>query len=77
MNKALGDMDDPPHHRIISARQFNNGGVLLELDSNNAAIWHGDPLKWASFLGCFAPEAIVKTRSHPLIVQFVPLYFKP
>ena len=69
-------MDDPPHHRFISARQLNNSGVLLELDSQEAAVWQGKPLKWASFLGCFSPEAAVKMRSYPVIVQFVPLYFK-
>jgi len=77
MNKVLGDMDDPPHHCFVSARWLNNSRVLLELDSKEAAIWQGDLLKWASFLGHFAPEATVKMRSYLLIIQFVPLYFKP
>jgi len=74
-NKALGDMDDPPHHRFIGARQLNNGRFLLDLDEE-ATIWQGKLLKWASFLGHFAPEAMVKTRFYLLIVQFVLLYFK-
>src|SRR6266481_1637942 len=76
-NKALRDLDEPPHHRFVSARQLNNGSILLELDSEEAMAWLSDPLQRASFLGCFAPEASVKTRAFPLIVQFVPLYFKP
>ncbi len=76
-NKALRDLDEPPHHRFVSARRLNNGGILLELDSEEAMAWLSDPLQRASFLGRFAPEASVKTRAFPLIVQFVPLYFKP
>jgi len=77
VNSALCDMDDPPGHKFISTRQLNNGGVLLELDSEEAAGWLGSLVTKASFLGHFALEAVIKERSFPLVVQFVPLYFKP
>jgi len=77
MNKALRDLDEPPHHCFVSARWLNNGSILLELDSEEAMAWLSDPLQRASFMGHFAPEASVKTRSFPLIVQFLLLHFKP
>src|SRR6266481_4732834 len=38
-NKAIQDMDGTSDHRFTSARHLNNGGILLELDSEAAAGW--------------------------------------
>ena len=76
-NAALRDMEDAANHRFISARRLGNGGVLLEMDSEAAACWLSVLASRASFLGWFAPDALVRERAFSLVVQFVPLYFKP
>ena len=76
-NAALHDMEDAANHRFVSARRLGNGGVLLEMDSEAAACWLSAPASQASFLSRFAPDALVRERAFSLVVQFVPLYFKP
>src|SRR6266481_2113807 len=76
-NKVIAVTEGAAEHRFVSARWLNNGGILLELNSEAAATWLGDPATKALFLDSFAPDATVKTRTFPLVVQFVPLRFKP
>ena len=76
-NDTLKGMEDPPLHHFIGARQLNNSGLLLEMDSKDAASWLGGSLARATFLGRFAPDAAFKSRTYSLVVQFVPLHFKP
>ncbi len=76
-NKAIQDMDGASDHCFTSARRLNNGGILLELDSEAAAGWLGDTAMKAAFISRYAPEATVKEQAFPLVVQFVPLHFKP
>ena len=76
-NKALHGMADPPKHCFVSAHQLGNGGVLLEMDSEEAAGWLNTSATWAAFLDWFAPDASVKEWAFPMVVQFVPLFFKP
>ena len=76
-NAAIRRMEDPPDHRFVSARRLGNGGVLLEMDSESAAGWLNVPVTRASFLNQFAPNASFKERAFPIVVQFVPLHFKP
>ena len=76
-NAALNDMEDPPSHRFVGARRLNNGGLLLEMDSEEAATWLSGSFAKAAFLGRFAPEAALKSRTYSLVIQFVPLHFKP
>ena len=76
-NAAIRRMENPPAHRFISAQRLGNGGVLLEMDSESAAGWLNAPATRASFLNHFAPNASVKERAFPIVVQFVPLHFKP
>ena len=70
-------MEDPQDHRFVSMRQLDNGGVLLEMDSESAARWLNVPVTQASFLNQFAPNASFKEQAFPIVVQFVPLHFKP
>src|SRR6266481_3176813 len=75
-NKVISGMDGVGGHWFVSARQLGNGGVLLDLDGNEAAHWLGMPTMQAGFIGRFAPEATVKDPAFPVMVQFVPLHFK-
>ena len=74
---ALESLDGCTGHKVVSARRLNNGGILLEMNSDTAAGWINSPDNRASFLGQFAPDATVKERAFSLVVQFVPLHFRP
>ena len=76
-NKAIHGIDDPPEYHFVSAHWLGNGGVLLEVDSEEAEGWLNVPVTRASFLDRVAPDASVKERAFPTVVQFVPLFFKP
>ncbi|KAF8515306.1 hypothetical protein JB92DRAFT_2573786, partial [Gautieria morchelliformis] len=56
---------------------LGNGGVLLELDSEEAATWINEAQHRIQFTTALAPEARIKTRLYPLMIQFVPLHFVP
>ena len=76
-NDVLRSMDDPPTHSFVGARWLNNGGLLLELDNEEAAAWIGKPHNKATFLSQFAPDAAFKSCTDSLVVQFMPLHFQP
>ena len=76
-NVALRGLEHAADYHFISACQLNNGGVVLEMNSKAAIGWIGTPVTRASFLGCFSPDSLVQECAFPLVVQFVPLYFKP
>ena len=50
-NEALHRAERPLAHRFIGIRQLNNGGLLLEMDSEAAALWLSQPDNRADFLG--------------------------
>ena len=62
---------------VPNAHRLNNRGVVLKMNSKAAIGWIGAPATQASFLGRFAPDSSVQEHAFPLVVQFVPLYFKP
>ena len=76
-NAVLRDMEDVANHHFVSARRLGNGGMLLEMDSEATACWLSAPASRASFLSRFALDALVREQAFSLMVQFVPLYFKP
>ena len=78
-NEALraASAECPSSHRFVGVRRLNNGGLLLEMDSEEAASWLSHPTNRADFLGRFAPDAALKSRTYSLVVQFVPLQFRP
>ena len=76
-NEALHSTECPPSHCFVGTRRLNNGGLLLEMDSEDAASWLSSPVNKANFLGRFAPDATFKSRTYSLVVQFVPLQFRP
>src|SRR6266481_3826769 len=47
------------------------------MDSDMVASWISDTSTREVFLSLFAPDATVKDQAFPLVVQFVPLHFKP
>ena len=52
-NEALHatGMECPTSHRFMGVRRLNNGGLLLEMDSEEAASWLSHLANRADFLG--------------------------
>ena len=75
-NGALEGLDSCVGHKVVSTRRLNNGGILLEMNSDAASGWINSPDNRASFLECFPLDATVKERAFSLVVQFVPLHFR-
>lgn len=66
-----------PHPKLKTATLMRNGGLLLELDSPEAAEWlKGDDTR-EGFLTNIGSGANIKNRTYQVIVQFVPIQFNP
>ena len=76
LNKALADCD--PGNINFKARAvtcLKNGGILMELDSNEALVWFMLQDMWEQFLEKFHSSTSINTRSFQIIMQFMPLTF--
>jgi hypothetical protein len=69
--------EDTPELEIRSVTQFHNGGTVIEMLTTKAASFLKDQCNKDSFLQALDPGAILKDRSYPVIIQFVPLTFDP
>ena len=66
-----------PRPKLRAATLLRNGGLLLELDSSEAAEWlKGDDIR-EDFLTNVGSGANIKNRTYQVIVQFVPIQFEP
>jgi len=66
-----------PHPKLKTATLMRNGGLLLELDSSETAEWlKGEEVR-EGFLANVGSGANIKNRTYQVIVQFVPIQFKP
>jgi hypothetical protein len=76
-NDAIKQVEGSGNYTAVSARRLINGGILLELDSEEAARWINTAQNRLKFTAAFAPNARVKARLYPLVLQFIPLHFDP
>ena len=79
-NKALAAScapQDTLEHQVKAVTKLCNGGILLKLNSNAAVAWFLDGETQKSFLSHFHPSATIKPRLYNVVVQFVPLSFRP
>jgi hypothetical protein len=53
------------------------GGVLFELDTEEAAAWINEAQHRVRFTAALAPDVRIKARLFPLMIQFIPLHFGP
>ena len=67
----------PPRPKLKAATLMRNGGLLLELDSPKAVDWLKREDVRESFLSNMGSGANIKDRTYQVIVQFVPVNFKP
>lgn len=57
--------------------KLQNGGLLLEMDSDRAANWIQQAPQQQTFTVVFNAEATIKSRTFTAVAQFVPLTFDP
>ena len=74
-DKALQDIEDANGHRTRAVSRLRNGGVLMELDSEEAVTWFAGAAIRKRFLEKLHPAAAIKPRLYQFMVQFVPLTF--
>lgn len=67
----------PTEVKLKSRTLLRNGGLLLELNSDEAANWLKSDAVINSFLENVGSGASVKNRTYQVIVQFVPVGFDP
>src|SRR6266481_2220539 len=78
VNKAMSATNGgDPAHRVKAMTKLCNGGILLELNSDEAAEWFADPEARKAFLSHLQGTATIKPRHYNVVVQFIPLTFRP
>jgi hypothetical protein len=63
--------------RTKAVTRLRNGGILMELDSDEAVDWFAHQRIRDNFLGKLHPSASIKPRTFQIVVQFIPLTFRP
>ena len=74
---AVASEPKPVEVKLKSGTLLRNGGLLLELNSDEAANWLKSDEVLTSFLENVGSGASVKNRTYQVIVQFVPVSFDP
>ena len=80
LDKALGSCGDdgaPALYKARAVTRLKNGGILMELESDEAVEWFMHSGIWKKFVAGLHPEAIIKLRNYHIVAQFVLLSFKP
>jgi len=70
-----GDWDEntkPSGMKFITAQTLKNGGVLYEMEDEQAATWIRAPGNRARFESLFGGSVKVKARQYQIVVRFVP-----
>jgi hypothetical protein len=74
---AVATDPKPAEVKLKSGTLLRNGGLLIELNSNDAACWLKSEGVIDHFLENLGSGASVKNRTYQVIVQFVPISFDP
>jgi len=77
MTWAAAQAPKPLSIKLKSVTLLRNGGLLLELDSPEAATWLRSEGITDKFLEGVGSGACLKNRTYQVIVQFVPILFDP
>ena len=72
---GCGDMTETVSHRIKAVTRLRNGGILMELGSDEAVEWFAGADIRRKLLSRVHPNATIKTRDYHIVVQFMPLSF--
>lgn len=63
--------------KFISVKRLGNGGVVYEINTNEAAQWIKKPEVMEAFVNSYASNASSRPNGYLVIVENVPLYFDP
>ena len=63
--------------QFTGARKLCNGGVIYEMGTTEAAHWLQSSTNMTKSLQVFSATSVIKQRAHPLVVEYIPLTFKP
>ena len=64
-------------HKVKAVTKLQDGGILLELNSDEAAEWFQEDGTQKTFLTHLHTAASIKPQLYHIVVQFVPLTFWP
>ena len=79
-NKALDDISDrdkPTEVKAVAVLKTRKGGIVLTLNSKEAANWIREPKHEIAFTDAFAKNSHIKEREYNLIVPRIPITFDP
>ncbi|KAG1790543.1 uncharacterized protein HD556DRAFT_1218403, partial [Suillus plorans] len=62
---------------LRSVTQYRNGGTIIEMIAEEAAVYIKRQEIKDEFIKALDPTAVIKDRAYPVIIQFVPLTFNP
>jgi ribosomal protein S26 len=68
-NEIIRGMDAGGERAIVSARRLANGGILLELNTEEAARWLNEAGHRIQFTGALAPDVRMKARVRIVILH--------
>lgn len=74
-NEAMKKIDKETNHLVRSARKLDNGGILLEASTEEAAGWITQNAE--AFAKEFDEGASIKRRTYTIIARFVLMNFDP
>ena len=80
LDKALSrarDNGEDVSYKTKVVTRLRNGGLLMELGSDEAVTWFSGQDVRKRFLEKLHPGTSTKTRDYHVVIQFVPLTFKP
>ena len=77
VNKALSMTQGTLEHQARAITKLCNGGILIELNSDKAIDWFQDSEIRKTFLSHLHPSASIKPCLYNIVVQFIPLSFRP
>ena len=67
----------PAGIKVKVVTHLKNGGIMMELVSEEAVTWFQDMGVREKFLEKFYPKARIKSRDYHVVTQFIPLTFQP
>jgi len=70
------DNEKPPGTKFVAARILKNGGVLLEMESEDGAQWLKQAEVTKAFENCFPGVVKIKGNNYQVVVQFLPISLK-
>ena len=79
LENALKNMEPSPPEgaKIQEINKLRNGGVIIQLESKEAADWLREPFNKHAFTGNLDANAFIKERTYPIVVPRVPITFEP